>query len=571
MLLEMRISLKNAVAVAICTSITTSFPLAVFAQVTADDLKKGSPPLQENKPTLQLSEVQMKSLQLMEAGKLKEAREFLEDSIDKADNQDPELIYLLSVFLWKEQKYKDCAKRLASVQEAYQKTKSLNTLRNILLKKREADCYYQDRVLGKAEKLYIEALNVASKLPSSKRISVTILENLVGTLMYSKEFDEAEVRAKELLSLTSELAEAGSVNDIASKLWAQLQLMNIYKSQNKEEERLKFKDDVVVVLNQLMTLRSDLDEAGKIPDMEVFRKLFLNQYIKSNKPKTLAEYLWLAAEYKPHSLPLIEWRTAKGMKTEAVILCIHGLGLDNTAYAPFGKQMAKRGYTVYAMDVRGFGSWLTIPGQEDVGFDDTLRDINGVVKLIKERHPNSPIYLLGESMGGGIVLRAGAKFGDIVDGIIASVPSAERFQGKRMGLTVAAHFLRDSNRPFNIGHTVATQATTNEALQDAWEESFKSKMKMTPVELMKFAVFMRTTLMHCKDIKETPVFIVQGLKDRLVKPQGTYKMFDAVKSEDKTMVIVGTAEHLIFENDKQSKILLDSLCSWLDNHSQEVQ
>ena len=61
--------------------------------------------------------------------------------------------------------------------------------------------------------------------------------------------------------------------------------------------------------------------------------------------------------------------------------------------------------------------------------------------------------------------------------------------------------------------------------------------------------------------------MVQGLKDKLVKPQGTYDLFAAVKSDDKTMMIIGDAEHLIFETDNQNVVVLDSLCSWIDKHS----
>jgi alpha-beta hydrolase superfamily lysophospholipase len=88
---------------------------------------------------------------------------------------------------------------------------------------------------------------------------------------------------------------------------------------------------------------------------------------------------------------------------------------------------------------------------------------------------------------------------------------------------------------------------------------------------MRFAIFMRRTQSHCGDIKTLPVLMVQGLKDKLVKPQGTYDLFAAVKSDDKTMMIVGNAEHLIFETDNQNSIVLDSLSSWIDKHSGENQ
>ncbi|MBX9693569.1 MAG: lysophospholipase, partial [Cyanobacteria bacterium] len=285
-------------------------------------------------------------------------------------------------------------------------------------------------------------------------------------------------------------------------------------------------------------------------------------FVKENKPASVAEYFWLSSEFRMRTLPIIEWQT--GIAPKAALLCIHGLGLDNTAFTTFGQEMSKRGFAVYALDVRGFGSWLSIPGEEDAQFSKVLEDVEAMVQLINERNPNLPIFLVGESMGGGIALRAGSQLEGSINGIIASVPSAEQFQQRRMTLSVASHFLRGPDRPFDIGHTVTAKATTNEDFQKAWEESFKAKMRMTPIELMKFSVFMRTTQHHCRDIDETPVFIVQGLKDRLVKPEGSYKMFDSVTADDKTMMIIGTAEHLIFESEKQTDLVINTITPWME-------
>ena len=135
-----------------------------------------------------------------------------------------------------------------------------------------------------------------------------------------------------------------------------------------------------------------------------------------------------------------------------------------------------------------------------------------------------------------------------------------------MGLTVAFHLLQGKNKPFRVGDMVTDQATKNEALAERWKSDSKAKMDMSPKELIKFAVFMRTTKGECEKIT-CPVFVVQGLKDRLVKPQGSYDLFEAVKGEDKNLLLLGTAEHLIFETFTPSKLLLDALCTWMDEHA----
>jgi len=63
--------------------------------------------------------------------------------------------------------------------------------------------------------------------------------------------------------------------------------------------------------------------------------------------------------------------------------------------------MAKRGYLVYALDVRGLGSWQAMQGQEDVDFDLALSDIGAVINVIAERHNRIFSILAGSFDGGG--------------------------------------------------------------------------------------------------------------------------------------------------------------------------
>jgi len=139
-----------------------------------------------------------------------------------------------------------------------------------------------------------------------------------------------------------------------------------------------------------------------------------------------------------------------------------------------------------------------------------------------------------------------------------------------MTWAVAKHFLRNPKEPFDIGKMVTEQATSHEAVKEMWRADPKAKMDLSPDELMAFSSFMRKAAESCKNIKTTPVLIVQGLKDRLVKPQGTYEMFDSVSVDDKTLLIIGTAEHLIFETPQQSPVLLDGVTTWVLHHIPEA-
>lgn len=520
----------------------------------------------EDIKTLKLSPTQSKALDLLRKDKTQEAQKFLEDFF-KANktSQEWDMLYLLSALEWKNEDFQSAE---ANLQTVLNNTKDAR--QRIYVIKRIADCHYEMRNFENALKYYDTAIQETNKLDNDDPLRLKLFESKVGVELVLKQYAKAEIDAKTLVEIATQRAAKGGLSDQVSLLWAYLQLGTIYRNEHKETERALHQAKVREIMQTLMEARARVAEAtgDDISSLQEVENIFLGEYVARNKPQTLAEYFWLATEFKPLTLPLIAWQVKEG-EPKAVLLCIHGLGLNNTSFASFGKTMSKRGFSVYAIDVRGFGSWQTVQGEEDVGFNAAIVDLSAVIDQLKIRHPNKPVFLLGESMGGGIALRAAAEFNDTIQGVIASVPSAERFQAKRFGFTVAAHFLDGPNRPFNIGDTVAERATTNEEVLKEWSMNSKAKMKMSPKELIKFAIFMRTTVRHCQQIKNTPALLVQGLKDRLVKPEGTYKMFESISAADKTMLIDGTAEHLIFESNTQSDVTIDTLCSWLEKHTNQ--
>lgn len=519
-------------------------------------------------PSAYLTADQKQLLQLLQQGKEDQARDLLLKAIPQAKGtaSEGELYYLLALVEDRANDYKSELKYLKKVQEL-DSAAGADTRRQMLVSKRIGSCYYKMHDLDNAAAQYKVALMVDKTLSANDPILSSLLESAMGCLVASKKYSEAQVYGEQLLQVAGNRAQSGNITDMTTYFWAQLELLNIYNNLKNEQGRQQLRVSSMDLLNRLMAYRAQREQQGNLPPPNAVRNMFLSEYIRANNPRSLAEYLWLASEFHFHTLPLIEWPAVNG-PPKGVVLCVHGLGLENRAFTNFGHQMAQRGYTMLAMDVRGFGSWSTTKGVDEASFDDTLTDIGSLIQVIKQRAPGVPLFILGESMGGGIVLRAGAEYPDQFQGIIASVPSAERYDEKAMTLKVAANFLKGADKDFNISSMVADKATSDPTLQKAWELDPKAKLDMSPAELMKFDAFMNTTARKCKDITKTPVLIAQGLKDKLVKPEGTVDMFKNIQSEDKTILIIGNAEHLMFETDKISPVLTESVSSWLDNHLQ---
>lgn len=524
---------------------------------------------QHNHTSIEVNATEQEIIQTALDGKLFEAERMLERIIsDEKDNaKKVDLYYMLAALEKMQEKSSEARRHLEMVLHHQPPAiDSAGQLRHALLLKRIGDCYYGERKYKDALTSYNSALIISAALPTSSRILADLYESAMGILIIEKQYAEAQSYAEKFLAVARERAKSGLWDDAGVLFWAQLQTLNLYRHMKNPPDEEPIRQQVSASIDNLMNYRFGLESHGKLPPLSERKEIFEKHYISEFAPQSAAEYIWLAGEFRLRTLPVIGWLPTQ-KPARAAILCVHGLGLDNQAFTPFGMQMSSKGYAVYAMDVRGFGAWLTTPGQEDLRLNEAINDVGSILGLISQRHGGVPIYLLGESMGGAIALRAGAKYSKDLHGVISSVPSAERFQAKKMGLTVAVHFLRNPNKPFRVGDMVVQQASAIPQVREAWHGDLKAKMEMSPKELMRFAVFMRETKFACAKLNDLPVFFVQGLKDRLVKPKGTYELFEAVSSKDKNLFIIGTEEHLIFETFKQSGMLLESLTAWMDKHS----
>ncbi len=283
---------------------------------------------------------------------------------------------------------------------------------------------------------------------------------------------------------------------------------------------------------------------------------------------------WLSpkshSEIDDHQIPTATWVNPKG-QVKFCLLCIHGLGLNSHSFDQFGKQMIKQGAAVYAIDVRGFGQWRQIEGHSDIDFANALTDIQKTLQSIRQHYPRVPVFLLGESMGGAIVLRATAMYPDLVDGLVSSVPTGSRYKQTGTEFKVATELVTGANKKHDIGKQVIAQATQNAEMREHWENDERNRVDFSAKELVRFQKFMNENHEITKAITNKPILLVQGCNDELVKSNSTWELFNELLVKDKTFLSV-PYEHLIFEEQEHAdKGLNDTvnrlLAVWLTAHT----
>ncbi|MEH6343643.1 MAG: lysophospholipase [Bermanella sp.] len=121
------------------------------------------------------------------------------------------------------------------------------------------------------------------------------------------------------------------------------------------------------------------------------------------------------------SLPVKSW-LPKGGATNHIIIALHGFNDYSNFFQDSALWLQQYGVASFSYDQRGFGAsantglWA--------GSDTMARDLSEFVNVIKKRYPNIPLYLLGESMGGAVVMvTMTEKNAPDVSGIILAAPA----------------------------------------------------------------------------------------------------------------------------------------------------
>ncbi|MDD2759200.1 MAG: lysophospholipase [Methylomonas sp.] len=119
------------------------------------------------------------------------------------------------------------------------------------------------------------------------------------------------------------------------------------------------------------------------------------------------------------ALPVSRWPSEQ---PKAILVALHGFNDYRRFFSAAAEYLRQQQIYCYAYDQRGFG------GSPHTGFwagDDAYADdLTQFAGLVRERHPGVPVYLLGESMGGAIVIDAMARpYKPDVAGIILSAPA----------------------------------------------------------------------------------------------------------------------------------------------------
>jgi len=106
---------------------------------------------------------------------------------------------------------------------------------------------------------------------------------------------------------------------------------------------------------------------------------------------------------------------------KGLLLLLHGLSDHGARFAFVAESFAKEGFIFVAPDLRGNGKTDGKRGHFD-SLDQMMTDINFLLQDCRKAHPDIPLMLYSQSMGGNIAINYALRFPEEILCVVASSP-----------------------------------------------------------------------------------------------------------------------------------------------------
>lgn len=135
------------------------------------------------------------------------------------------------------------------------------------------------------------------------------------------------------------------------------------------------------------------------------------------------EALWVPMQDQER-VQVSQWLPKDPSQMGAVVVILHGMAEHHLRYQNHALTMNLQGIGVYAYSHRGHGNRihgeLTGHFSDRNGWDKVIGDAQDVLKWVRKRHPQTPLLLMGHSMGSFIAQSVMLKEGSQLNGVILS-------------------------------------------------------------------------------------------------------------------------------------------------------
>ena len=260
-------------------------------------------------------------------------------------------------------------------------------------------------------------------------------------------------------------------------------------------------------------------------------------------------------------LPMRAWLPAGPPR--AAILAVHGLNDYSGGFEGTGAFLAARGFAVYAFDQRGFG------GAPQTGIwaggSRMADDAWEVARLLRLRHPGVPLYGLGESMGGAVLLHTLQRHPPgWIDAAALTAPAvwnrSEMRGYQRVPLTVLAH----SWRGLKLSGRILGRRPSDDPATLRWLREDPFVIQKTRMDVLWGLADLMDAVTREPVTPGVPVLVLYGAHDAILPPQPMCTWLETLRAPDGWQpALYPSGWHLLTRNLDAARVLAD-LAAWFE-------
>jgi pimeloyl-ACP methyl ester carboxylesterase len=231
------------------------------------------------------------------------------------------------------------------------------------------------------------------------------------------------------------------------------------------------------------------------------------------------------------------------------ILCLHGIGASMIIYRRLVPWLAND-HRVTCLDFPGFGA-SSKPRTLSYSLDEQAEHLGRAMKALNLDQP----LVVASSMGAAIALATATRLPDLFRGVVALGPAVDPSRIPTTLLPLAKH----ADRLHRINSLATVKAVVQQvisrrelitpALVALYQEPFRDSGDSSSAFMKAFSLLADRRMPRLFSELETPVLIVRGLRDRLVKQAACEDLHRLVKSSK--LITHPTAGHHIMEDEPE--------------------
>jgi alpha-beta hydrolase superfamily lysophospholipase len=248
---------------------------------------------------------------------------------------------------------------------------------------------------------------------------------------------------------------------------------------------------------------------------------------------------------------------------KACVVIIHGLGEHSGRYEHIASQMMDNNCLVVAFDGRGHGkSDLPKPTAYIKNYKDYLKDIHEVMLRVKAEYQELPFFMIGHSMGGGMLAAYLLTYNPEVTGVILASSLLKIGEEVSKGLIFMSGILSGFIPKLpTIKVDVSKLSHDQEVVLQYQNDPLvyhSGVPARTGNELLKMMKFIE---LHVNKFS-FPVLMIHGTRDMITPVNGTEQFFSKISSKDKACRLYPGLYHELFNETSKEEVLKDVM-DWI--------